>query len=95
MYAYVHRDFYDQTLAPKREIEVLRARSPAGRRLCASALVSGRKNHDVYTFVCIHVHLFLVFAFRDARFLLGLSHRFSYIVKGQPRGRSIPYHPWR
>ena len=59
---------------------ILRAISPAGRRFRASALVSGRKNHDVYTFLCIHVHLFLVFAFRDARFLSGLSHRFSYIV---------------
>ena len=29
-----------------------------------------------------HVHLFLVFAFRDARFLSGLYHRFSYIVGG-------------
>ena len=26
------------------------------------------------------MHLFLVFAFRDARFLSGLYHRFSYIV---------------
>ena len=59
---------------------ILRAISPAGRRFRASALVSGRKNHDVYTFLCIHVHLFLVFAFRDARFLSGLYHRFSYIV---------------
>jgi hypothetical protein len=54
--------------------------SPAGRRFRASALVSGRKNHEVYTFLCIHVHLFLVFAFRDARFLSGLYHRFSYNV---------------
>ena len=30
---YIHRDFYDQTLAPKREIDVLRARSPAGSHL--------------------------------------------------------------
>ena len=45
---------------------ILRAISPAGRRFRASALVYGRKNHDVYTFLCIHVHLFLVFAFRDA-----------------------------
>ena len=52
---------------------ILRAISPAGRRFRASALVSGRKNHDVYTFVCIHVHLFLVVAFRDTRFLSGLS----------------------
>ena len=59
---------------------ILRAISPAGRRFRASALVSGRKNHDVYTFLCIHVHLFLVFAFRDARFLSGLYGRFSYIV---------------
>ena len=59
---------------------ILRAISPAGRRFRASALVSGRKNHDVYTFLCIHVHLFLVFAFRDAQFLSGLYHRFSYIV---------------
>ena len=57
---------------------VLRAISPAGRRFRASALVSGRKSHDVYAY--IHVHLFLVVAFRDTRFLSGLSHRFSYIV---------------
>ena len=63
---------------------ILRAISPAGRRFRASALVSGRKNHDVYTFLCIHVHLFLVFAFRDARFLSGLYHRFSYIVQAPP-----------
>ena len=30
---YIHRDFYDRTLAPKREIDVLRARSPAGSHL--------------------------------------------------------------
>jgi hypothetical protein len=30
--------------------------------------------------LCIHVHLFLVFAFRDTRFLSGLYDRFSYIV---------------
>ena len=47
---------------------ILRAISPAGRRFRASALVYGRRSHDVYTFVCIHVHLFFVFAFRDARF---------------------------
>ena len=41
---HIHRrDFYDRTLAPKREIDVLRARSPAGRRFRASALVYGRK----------------------------------------------------
>ena len=32
-YMHMHRDFYDQTLAPKREIDVLRARSPAGSHL--------------------------------------------------------------
>ena len=30
---YIHSDFYDRTLAPKREIDVLRARSPAGSHL--------------------------------------------------------------
>jgi hypothetical protein len=40
--------------------------------------VSGRKNHDVYAYMCT---FFLVFAFRDARFLSGLYGRFSYIVK--------------
>ena len=71
-------------VSPASKGGILRAISPAGRRFRASALhvVSGRKNHDVcvHTFLCIHVHLFLVFAFRDARFLSGLSHRFSYIV---------------
>ena len=56
---------------------ILRAISPAGRRFRASALVSGRKNHDVYAYMCT---FFLVFAFRDARFLSGLYGRFSYIV---------------
>jgi hypothetical protein len=60
---------------------LLRSAPPAGRRFRASAQMYGRKNHDVYTFLCIHVHLFLVFAFRGARFLSGLSHKFSYIVK--------------
>ena len=63
---------------------ILRAISPAGRRFRASALVSGREHHDVYKIVCIHVHLFLVFAFRDARFLSGLYGRFSYIVRKSP-----------
>jgi hypothetical protein len=56
---------------------IQRAISPAGRRFRASALVSGRKNHDVYAYMCT---FFLVFAFRDARFLSGLYGRFSYIV---------------
>ena len=56
---------------------ILRAISPAGRRFRASALVSGRKNHDVYAYMCT---FFLVVAFRDARFLSGLYGRFSYIV---------------
>ena len=41
--------------------------------------------------LCIHVHLFLVFAFRDARFLSGLSHRFSYIVVGRKRRYRFSY----
>ena len=32
-YMHIHRDFYDLTLAPKREIDVLRAISPAGSHL--------------------------------------------------------------
>ena len=31
--SYIHRDCYDRTLAPKREIDVLRAISPAGSHL--------------------------------------------------------------
>ena len=31
---------------------ILRAISPAGRRFRALALVSGRKNHDVYAYMC-------------------------------------------
>ena len=65
---------------------ILRAR----RRFLASALVSGRKNHDVYTCLCIHVHLFLVVAFRDARFLSGLYGRFSYIVSRAFAPLTIP-----
>ena len=57
---------------------ILRAISPAGRRFRASALVSGRKNHDVYAYMCT---FFLVVAFHDARFLSGLYGRFSYIVQ--------------
>ena len=76
---------------------ILRAISPIGSRFRASALhvVSGRKNHDVcvHTFLCIHVHLFLGVAFRDARFLSGLSHRFSYIVQGRYLWRSWRYKP--
>ena len=45
----------------------LRAISPAGRRFRASALVSGRKNHDVYAYMCI----FFLFAFRHLGFVVG------------------------
>jgi hypothetical protein len=41
-------------------------------------------------FLCIHVHLFLVFAFRDARFLSGLYGRFSYIVITFPATPVLP-----
>ena len=56
---------------------ILRARSPAGRRFRASALVSGRKITMYIPYMCTFS---LVVAFRDARFLSGLYHRFSYIV---------------
>ena len=56
---------------------ILRAISPAGRRFRASALVSGRKITMYIPYMCT---FFLVFAFRDARFLSGLYGRFSYIV---------------
>jgi hypothetical protein len=60
---------------------ILWAISPAGRRFRASALVSGRKNHDVYTWLCIHVHLFLLLSlFATHDFLSGRYGRFSYIV---------------
>ena len=65
---------------------ILRTISPAGRRFRASALVSGRKNHDVYAYMCT---FFLVVAFRDARFLSGLYGRFSYIVDRAWRYRVV------
>ena len=46
---------------------ILRAISPAGRRFRASALVSGRKNHDVYAYMCT----FFLFAFRHLGFVVG------------------------
>ena len=77
---------------------ILRAISPAGRRFRASALVSGRKITMYIPYMCT---FFLVFAFRDARFLSGLYGRFSYIVtveyhikvKGNPRDFYYSYHP--
>jgi hypothetical protein len=55
---------------------ILRAISPAGRRVRASALVSGRKNHDVYIHFCaIHVHLYSSLRFRR---LLGLSRGYNF-----------------
>ena len=61
---------------------ILRAISPAGRRFRASALVSGRKNHDVYILLCIHVHIFLLCVFDAWALLLGLYGTYFYKVLG-------------
>ena len=56
---------------------ILRARSPAGRRVRASAPVYGRKSPDVYI---NFVHTCAPFSSLRFRRLLGLSHSYFYNV---------------
>ena len=50
---YIHRDFYDRTLAPKREIDVLRAISPAGIRAPSKRVIRLSGNDARYAEIAL------------------------------------------